>query len=88
MKLSVIVEIDSHQRLSFPMGAPFYLQPFSIYGGLSVLGHVFDLSGSRYVNGHVAILFGIRYFPLMVLWNSNDFRDNSVANVTQWLACP
>ena len=56
-----------------------YLQPFSRYCALSILGHEFHLSGSRDVIGHVVIQYPICHFLLVVLWNQvsiyNGFRD-------------
>jgi len=59
--------------------AKYRLQQFWRYCALSVLGHEFDLSGSRDVIGHVIIWYPICHFLLVVLWNgasiSSRFRD-------------
>ena len=55
---------------------------FLRYWALSILGHEFDLSGSRDVIGDVTIRFPIGYFLSVILWKQasilNVFRD------TQW----
>jgi len=54
-----------------------YLQLFSRYCILSVLGYEFDFSVSRDVIDHVTVGFPIGHFLFVVLWNQGSIRHHA-----------
>jgi len=65
--------------------AEYHLQQFWRYCALSVLGHEFDLLGSRDVIGHVIIWYPICHFLLVVLWNAASIINvlcNAIIDMT------